>query len=173
MGYYMAGRGDFYANGRRGDFYMGDPGFWSFLKGAAGSLLSAVPGGGSMSKVAHAIGGTIRPAAARMGKVVMEHPVLTAAGAAGVIGMGAGAGVEALGRGGPGMRGFHPCKSRHGCKRGAWVRNRHMRVTNPRALKRALRRVGGFGRLASRVMRLTHPHRRGKLAFRFPKRKKA
>jgi hypothetical protein len=49
------------------------------------------------------------------------------------------------------------------------VRNRRMNVGNTHALKRSLRRVGGFARLARRVMSFTHP-RAGRGHFKFKKR---
>ena len=52
------------------------------------------------------------------------------------------------------------------------VRNRRMNVGNARALKRALRRAGGFARLARRVMSFTHPRAgRGHFKVRARKRK--
>jgi len=51
------------------------------------------------------------------------------------------------------------------------VRNRRMNVGNARALKRALRRAGGFARLARRVMSFTHP-RAGRGHFKFKRRAK-
>jgi hypothetical protein len=51
------------------------------------------------------------------------------------------------------------------------VRNRRMNVGNARALKRALRRAGGFARLARRVMSFTHP-RAGRGRFKVGSRKK-
>ncbi len=168
----------------KGDFYRpelsglrrGDPGFWGSVFGLAKTVAGSIPGVGAVGKLGAAVAtikGAIRPGAARIGRAVSEHPVLTAAGAAGIA-MTVGAGAEhRMLAGAPGAKGFHPCKSRHGCKTGAMVRNRHMRVTNPRALRRALRRVGGFGRIAKRVMRLTHPHHKGRYVMKFPKRKRA
>ncbi len=170
MPYYM---GDFYRPSLGAFRGRGDPGFWGSIWGLAKTAAGSIPGVGT---AVESIKGGLRrvgPAAARMGKVAAEHPVLTAAGAAGVA-MTIGAGAEhRVMAGGAGAKGFHPCKSRHGCKTGALVRNRHMRVTNPRALRRALRRVGGFGRIAKRVMRLTHPHHKGRYVMKFPKRKRA
>lgn len=51
------------------------------------------------------------------------------------------------------------------------VKNRRMNVGNARALKRALRRAGGFARLARRVMSFTHP-RAGRGHFKFKRRAK-
>ncbi len=163
MGYYM---GDFY----RGDFYRGDPGFFSSVLGFGRKLLGAgtavMPGGGIVR-------GGVQTVTAGVRRAIMKHPVLSAAGAAGVIGaVGGGAGEAIMGGGGVPPKGYHLCKHPGKCKH-AIVRNRHMRVTNPRALRRSLRRVGGFARLARRVMHFTHPRAKGRLAFRFPKRRKA
>lgn len=164
MSYYM---GDFY----RGDFYRGDPGFWSSMMGVGRRILgvgtAAIPGG----SIVRAGTTAIERVGRRAGAAIMRHPVLSAAGAAGVIGAAAGGGAEALMAGGGAAKGFHPCKHPGRCKQ-AIVRNRHMRVTNPRALRRALRRVGGFSRLARRVMHFTHPRSKGRLAFKFPRRRK-
>lgn len=173
MSYYM---GDYY----RGDYYRGDPGFWSFVKGVAkagiGMVLPGVGGGivkagGRIEQIPAAMGpieratGAVMRVGRRVGGAVVKHPVLSAAGAAGAVGAAAGA----LARGGGALpeRGFHISK-----RTGAVVRNRHMRATNPKALRRALRRVGGFARVARRVMRFTSPTKKGKLHFKFAKKKK-
>jgi hypothetical protein len=171
MGYYQ---GDFYAGTR------GDPGFFSFLgklasggaslMGAAGAVM---PGGGVLSKV-----GTL---AKRAVGGLAKHPVLSAAGAAGagmVLGGGASAitmhpGMRMGAAGAAGMRGFHPCKSRHGCKSGAMVRNRRMRVTNPKALRRAIRRTSGFAKLAMRTIHLVHPKKHARFGGFKRRRRKA
>ena len=89
---------------------------------------------------------------------VLKHPVLSAAGAAGVIGAGAGAlGTKMLAAGGACPKGFHTSK-----KHGHCVRNRHMRVTNPRALRRSLRRAHGFAKLAMRTIHLVNPRKKGR-----------
>lgn len=155
MSYYM---GDFY----RGDFYRGDPGFFSFLgkaiKGIAGSVLGfgvpaapkvlALPGAGAIARV----GGITK----RVGRVVMKHPVLSAAGAAGTIGaLGAGISAAERARGVPGRR------------------RRRMHVTNVKALRRSLRRVQGFAKLSRRVLHFTSPRAaRGRPVFRAIRRKK-
>lgn len=89
----------------------------------------------------------------------------------------------------PGMRGYHLNKSTYETRGGGtsrWggagnlqlhakgtvpVRNRRMNVGNARALKRALRRAGGFARLARRVMSFTHP-KSGRGHFKFKRRAK-
>lgn len=89
----------------------------------------------------------------------------------------------------PGMKGYHLNKTTYETRGGGtsrWggagnlqihpkgstlVKNRRMNVGNARALKRALRRAGGFARLARRVMSFTHP-RAGRGHFKFRKRGK-
>jgi hypothetical protein len=158
MGYYM---GDYYAGSR------GDPGIGSFFKGVLGMGASLIPGvGGVAGRVLGKIGGAAT--AGRIikgaGGAIMRHPVLSAAGGAAIIGLG-GAAVEhaAMGSGGAqGPKGYHMCKSKHGCKRGMWVKNRHMNVCNPRALRRSLRRAHGFAKFAMKAIHLTHPKKKGR-----------
>src|SRR5439155_24108202 len=86
------------------------------------------------------------------------------------------------------MKGYHPNKSTYETRGGGtsrWpqeleihhkgevlVKNRRMNVGNARALKRALRRAGGFARRARRVMSFTHPKSgRGHFKVRARKRK--
>ncbi len=154
MGYYV------------GDFYRGDPGFFSFIgrlaKGALGSIL---PGGGTsimrqapqVITAGGRVGGMVRAGAGAIRRGVVKHPVLSAAGAAGVIGATGGA----LARGASATN-------------GGVRRRRRMNVVNIRALRRALRRVGGFAHAARKVMHYTQKCHHGKtLRFKFPKRKRA
>ena len=162
MPYYM---GDYY----RGDYYrnkMGDPGFLSFLGGLGKGLLGAIPGVGPI--ISGAIGGLTSaapkalPAAAGMAisaakpgffkgatstlkTAVLKHPVLTGAGAAGVIGAAAGVGGTKL------------AKHLAGHKK-----RRRMRATNPKALRRALRRAYAFERIAMKTIKLVHPRKKGR-----------
>src|SRR6267378_3849918 len=82
MGYYM---GDYYAGSR------GDPGIGSFLSG----LVGMIPGGGVISKAVRGVSGLVgaatkgRGIVKAVGGAIMKHPVLSAAGAAGVVGAGA------------------------------------------------------------------------------------
>src|SRR5712691_11135508 len=143
MGYYQ---GDFYAGAR------GDPGFLSFLGGIAKKAIGLIPGVGPLASTAISavgrpgMGAMIRAGAPkilrRAGGAIMRHPVLSAAGAAGVIGA---AGVEA-GR-----------VSRGRMLTTGMRRHRRMNVTNVRALRRAIRRSQGFAHLAKRVLRFTSP----------------
>ena len=143
----------------QGDYYRGDPGFFSFLGGLAKKAVGFIPGvgpiasqalemipkGGGMGKLAKAGGAIMQRGRA----AVIKHPVLSAAGAAGAIGvMGAGAGAAIARRGGrravvPGMR-----------------RHRRMNVCNPRALRRSIRRTQGFAKLAMRTIHLVHPKKK-------------
>src|SRR5467141_1773933 len=156
MGYYM---GDYYAGSR------GDPGIGSFLSG----LVGMIPGGGVVSKAVRGLSGIVGAATKgrgiikAVGGVIMKHPVISAAGAAGVA-VAAGAGAEHMlaGPGGLPPKGYHHCKSKHGCKHGAFVRNRRMNVCNPRALRRSIRRAQGFAKLAMRTIHLVHPKKKGR-----------
>jgi hypothetical protein len=103
---------------------------------------------------------------------IIKHPVLSAAAAAGVAGGAMVAGAEALMGGGGAPKGFHHCKSKHGCKSGEWVRNRHMNPCNPRALRRAIRRATRFTRLAMKTIHLVHPKKKGRFGG-FKKRHRA
>lgn len=144
-----------------GDFYRGDPGIIDFFKKAAGFVgklgipgispaaagLSAVVASGGARPAAGAITAAATSMVKRAGRAVVAHPVLSAAAGAGAVGM-AGAAVESMisGVGAP-MRGMHPCKGlRPGhkprpCKHGAMVPNRRMNPFNPRAARRAARRL--------------------------------
>lgn len=161
MGYYSMGlRGDYY----RGDYYRGDPGFLSFLGGIAKTVGGFIPGVGPLiqgagealsragaPKIAKGLGelplGKALPAAIgtgvqRLKSTALKHPVLTGLGAAGLA---AGVGAEA-----------HKLLTRGGGER----KRRRMRVTNPRALRRAIRRTTGFAKLAMRTIHLVHPRKK-------------
>ena len=145
----------------QGDYYRGDPGFFSFLGGLAKKAVGFIPGvgpvakaalemiptGGGMGKMAK-VGGAIMQ---RGRAAVIKHPVLSAAGAAGAIGvMGGGVGAAMARRGrrqplAPGMR-----------------RHRRMNVCNPRALRRSIRRTQGFAKLAMRTIHLVHPKKKAR-----------
>lgn len=160
MGYYM---GDFYAGER------GDP-FFGALLGIGRRVFSGVKGllgGGGAATLAR--GGKfpiMRELPGAVGRVIRAHPVISGAGAAGVIGA-AGAGVGRLLTPGVAPKGFHLSK-----KTGKVVRNRRMHVTNVKALRRSIRRMHGFARIAKHCMSFTSPRKpRGRMYFR-PKRRK-
>ncbi len=159
MPYYQ---GDYYA----GDYYAGDPGFFSGLVGFGKKLLgfgkAPAPLVGSAAGAGMAIQKAGREILARGGRVIAKHPVLSAAGAAGTIGVLTGGLGGRVGMVPAGQKGFHISK-----KTGRLVRNRRMRVTNPRALRRAIRRATGFAKLARRVLHFTSPRApRGRAIFR-------
>jgi hypothetical protein len=157
----------------QGDYYRG--GFFSFLGGLAKKAVGFIPGVGPIASTAIGAIGRAAPALGSLGgkvlKGVAKHPVLSAAAAVGSVA--GGASMAHMGRGGmvaaaggvPG-RGMHISK-----KTGALVRNRHMRVTNPRALRRAIRRAHGFAKLAMKTIHLVHPKKKGKFGG-WKKRKK-
>lgn len=154
-----------------GDYYAGDPGFLSLIGKGLSMFGGSVPVvGGALSK----IGGALAKRAPTLmrGAKILGPPVLSGAGAAGIEyalspraapgSLMPGMGLRGMPGGAiaPGMRGFHMSKPR---KCGSMVipshlvRNRRMRVTNPKALHRAIRRASGFARLAKKVMRFTSP----------------
>ncbi len=169
MGYYM-GMGDFYRGSERGDPFFGALAGLAlggitklFRRGT--SAVRALPGGAG--GIMQRLPGPITRTAEDIGRMVMKHPVLSGAGAAAGIGA-AGAMIGRHGMVPAGMRGFHLSK-----KSGKLVRNRRMRVTNPRALRRAIRRANGFARLARRVLHFTSPRApRGRAIFKKRTRKK-
>jgi hypothetical protein len=144
-----------------GDYYRG--GFGSFFGGLAKKLVGFIPGVGPIASTAMGViakagpkvGGLVRGAR----NVVVKHPVLSAAAAVGAVG--GGAAMSMHGGGGAlamaGQKGMHVSR-----KTGALVRNRHMRVTNPRALRRALRRAHGFAKLAMKTIHLVHPKKKAR-----------
>ncbi len=162
MSYYMGDPRQMYG-------VRGDPGFFKSILGLGKRLIGAVlPGGGGGIVRVEQMGGRVPEIAAGVGRIVRRggaaiarHPVLSAAGAAGAIGV-AGTAIGRATAGGAVERGFHISK-----KTGALVRNRRMRVTNPRALRRAIRRATGFARLARRVLHFTSPRApRGRAIFK-------
>lgn len=164
-------------------YYRGDPGFFSSLgniiKGVAAPLVSFIPGVGPIAS--KAIGGGLAAlpkfGAGTIGKVgsaIIKHPGLTAAGGAAVVGLtagGIGSMVGARGMVPAGMHGYHIEK--RGKHAGQMIKNRHMRVTNPKALRRALRRAHGFAKLAMRTIHLVYPKKKGRFGgFKVRRRKK-
>lgn len=164
MGYYM------------GDYYRGDPGFWSVLGGIAKKAVGFIPGvGPAISAGLDAIVPAAKPAAAgaavsmvkpgffkgatqTLGRGILKHPVLTGAGAAGLVGAaGAVAGAAA---------------QKHGLLGGGGKKHRRMRVTNPKALRRAIRRTTGFAKLAMRTIHIVHPKKKGRFGG-FKRRRRA
>jgi len=170
MSYY---KGDFYG---RGGYYRGDPGFFSFLGGLAKTALGFVPGVGPIAQGALGAPTAAKPtsaivkassthpgffsgATAKVGSMIKGHPILSAAGAAGLAGMAAGAG-------GMAMRGAGGKKLSHLALTGVRKRRR-MNPTNPRALRRAIRRATAFEHLAKRVIGFSSPRKpKGHMYFK-------
>jgi len=163
MSYYQ---GDYY----QGDYYQGDPfigailgtvGTWlgkKLLKRGASKAMIAATGAGTMvgagtGMVTGAIGGELlqRGGQALWRKIVsprtsFQPPGMVSTVSGTIVGQ-AGAQVCC-------PPGYHPNKAmtKMGHPPGSTcVRNRSMNVANPRALRRSLRRVAGFGKLASRA----------------------
>ena len=172
MGYY---RGDYY----RGDYYRGDPGFLSFLGGALKTVGGFIPGVGPLISGAGAAisakaaaGEAAKAASTALTKpgfyqgatrvygslksTALKHPVLTGAGAAGIIAAGgAAAGAKLASLKGHGGR-----------------RRRRMRATNTKALRRALRRAYAFERIAMKTIHLVHPRKKGRFGgFKKPRKR--
>jgi len=155
MGYYQRPMGD-YSTG--GYYQQGDPGLFGFIGKAVKSIWKV-----AKPIIGTAIGGPIGGAILGVGAGVAASKALVpvgppapptgffpAAGAAVGTAMGAaipGAIAGYMGGGGC-PAGYHPDK-RTGTR---CVRNRRMNVANPRALRRSLRRVKGFEKLARRTI---------------------
>lgn len=149
MSYYQ---GDYY----QGDYYQG--GLFSSLGKIASSvwnkiarpavvstLTSSIPGGAAIAAAVGSATAAARKVAAPVGRVIVQHPVLSAAGGA-ALAAGAGAAL---------MR-------HHDVKALAPKSGRRMNVCNPRALRRSIRRTQGFAKLAMRTIRITHPGKKGR-----------
>jgi hypothetical protein len=144
----------------QGDFYRGDPGFFSFLgrigKGLLGAVLPGGGGGGGLVRGTTVPAGAMSAVRASAGAMVkrgmgaiIKHPVLSAAGAAGAVGVMGAAGGRAV--------------ARRGMRAAAGMRrHRRMNVCNPRALRRSIRRTQGFAKLAMRTIHLVHPKKKAR-----------
>jgi len=146
VGYYM---GDYYAGAR------GDPGFFGSLLGKVTSLATSFIPGGAIVKtgVAAATAGLMKRGAGKVMGGIAKHPVLTAAGAAGAIGVGGGvAASHLLGGGGACPKGHHISRSKHSKRFGQCVRNRRMNPCNVHALRRASRRAHAFLRISNKLV---------------------
>jgi hypothetical protein len=167
--------GDYY----QGDYYQGDPflgaiigGAASWLgkklfgrgaKAAAGSLIKAGVGGAAIGVGTQLALPTTAPIAPPLMSIPLPggsvfRPQAILPGGVPAFGRPSPPPVRAAAAAAPGMcpSGYHLNKSmtRSGAPPGTvWVRNRSMNVANPRALRRSLRRVAGFGKLAKRAKR--------------------
>lgn len=180
MSYYGA-RGDFYT-GRTG-YYRGDPGFFSSLggliKNVGGSLVKSYTGVdlfGSGSGSSPQLGFT--PSLNQSNYI--QQPTLSAAGSASkrsAVGRsgkrlsGAASQFPRMGgaMGGPLVTRGAMAPAMGGMRRG---RRGRMNVTNPRALRRAIRRTHGFAKLAMKTIHLVHPKKKASFGgFRRKRRK--
>lgn len=170
MSYYMRPMGDYRTYG-----YAGDPGFLSSLWKGIKSIALPIVGGMLGGPVGAAIG-----TAAAGGGAKPQPPQFQLPGTVGgqvafpggtTVGMGFQPGAIVPGQGrlppytatGPGVlpgggrggamvpSGYHFAKDGSG----RIVRNRRMNVANPRALRRSMRRVQGFEKLARRTITFT------------------
>ncbi len=152
-----------YAARPMGDYktygYAGDPGFlssaWKFLRkkiipiagrllgGPAGAVITAASiGGGIVAATKPRLPGPpVPPGTIGMG---VSFPGGTSVSVAGVLPSHADIGAHA-------PSGYHLDKK----TRSRWVRNRRMNIANPRALRKAMRRVQGFEKLAKRTISFT------------------
>lgn len=154
MSYAARPMGDYALNGR-----LGDPGFlsniWKFAKKKIIPLALKTFGGpvGAVVGTALTVGGiatAVKPRAAALppppGSIggAVSFPGGTTVSVAGVLPSHAAMGAHA-------PSGYHLDKA----TRSRWVRNRRMNIANPRALRKAMRRVQGFEKLAKRTISFT------------------
>jgi hypothetical protein len=165
MGYYQGDyrRGDFY-RGTAGDPFLG--GLFSKVFSVGKSLLGLGGGGASTSAIEKAVSsgiskvssfpgvGAMKQIGGKAIGIVKQHPVITGAGAAGIIGAVGGAVGTTIMHPALKGRGFHISR-----KTGKMVKNRHMNPCNPRALRRAIRRAHSFERLAKHVIGFSSPRK--------------
>jgi len=150
MSYYRRPMGDYKTYG-----YAGDPGFlsslWKGIKTVGKSLLGipAVPQVPAIvpGAIGYGLGQQWMPGAGTNGGAGARGPAMP-----GFVMPTAGP-EWAVGRPGEQIppRGYHPAKDGSG----RYVRNRRMNIANPRALRRAMRRVQGFEKLAKRTISFT------------------
>jgi len=73
----------------QGDFYQGDPGFLSGFGKVLGAVGGFIPGiGGAVAKIG---GGLARLGKTKVGHAIIQHPTLSAAGGAAILGASTGA----------------------------------------------------------------------------------
>jgi len=152
-----------YAQRPMGDYktygYAGDPGWlsslWKGVKKIVPRLIGAAVGGPVGAIITGAtIGGSVVGAMKPMGPPALPPPGSiggavsfpggTTVSVAGVLPSHAAVGAHA-------PAGYHLDKA----TRTRWVRNRRMNIANPRALRKAMRRVQGFEKLAKRTISFT------------------
>jgi len=152
-----------YAQRPMGDYktygYAGDPGFlsniWKGIKkivprligvavgGPVGAVITGATIGGSVVGAMKPTRPALPPPPGSIG-AAMTMPGGTTISVAGVLPSHAAVGAHA-------PAGYHLDKA----TRSRWVRNRRMNIANPRALRKAMRRVQGFEKLAKRTIQFT------------------
>jgi hypothetical protein len=185
---YRMGRGDLthgYGMGR------GDPGFFSFIGRALGTVAkiggAAILGtvtGGPLSGIAGAVKATIGATKSNIGAATLEAggsesaltPAIVAAHKAAVargapLALPGGGAIPRIGGGGGGGRKVS-ARHQHALDMGLSRARPRMQVTNTRALRRSLRRVQGFARLAMKTIHIVHPKKKGRFGG-FKKRRRA
>jgi hypothetical protein len=170
MSYYGRPMGDYKTYG-----YAGDPGFlsslWKGVKKFAAPVIGGLIGGPIGAALGGALGGggatppivqasPAQPWQMKLGPLGFKGSVPASFPGTGVMvpptarfGPGVSPGLQNAGAAGAGMipRGYHYAKDGSG----RIVRNRRMNVANPRALRRSMRRVQGFEKLARRTITFT------------------
>jgi len=185
----MPYRGDYI-----GGYGRGDPGFFGNLVRGVAHMATGVVGGfltgGPAGAVRGAIGGGLSAIKSNVRATTLEagdqapvdiralhmaaihhHQSATKAIGGSVVGTPHGpkmSMIRAAGGGGDGGRGYHLDKR----TQSYYVRNRSMNPYNPRALKRAERRVGRFVKMATHLIRWVHPHKVGHAAPKIPRGRK-
>jgi len=149
-----------YAARPQGDYktygYAGDPGWLSSLwKKVVKPALGMIIGGPVGAVIGGMTSGGGAPAAAAPPAIAPPPGSI-----GGAVTFPGGARVSVAGviphAGMPGMEGHKPAGFHLDKKtRTRWVRNRRMNVANPRALRKAMRRVQGFEKLAKRTISFT------------------
>jgi len=152
-----------YAQRPMGDYktygYAGDPGWlssiWKGVKKIAPRIIGGLVGGPVGAIITGAtIGGAV------VGAAKPRAPALPAPGGmiGGAVSFPGGTTVSVAGAlpthaavGAHAPAGYHLDKA----TRSRWVRNRRMNIANPRALRKAMRRVQGFEKLAKRTITFT------------------
>jgi len=168
-----------YAQRPMGDYktygYAGDPGWlsslWKGIKkvapaiigglvgGPAGAIIGAAGGGGGAKptpnlpmRIPGTLGGAISfPGGVSISTAYHGGQVIPGIKAGGTGGGPPGRMAASLGPMGQCPTGYHYAKDGSG----RMVRNRRMNIANPRALRRAMRRVQGFEKMAKRTIQFT------------------
>ena len=158
MPYYYRSQGDYRTGGY--GYPQGDPGLLGFLGKiikpiwkAAKPIIGSALGLGPI--VGAAVGAAATVAAGKQLVPVAPQPPTSMPGAGMMVGQALGAAAAgymgARPMGGVCPSGYHPAKDGSG----RCVRNRRMNVANPRALRRSMRRVKGFEKLARKTISFT------------------